>query len=165
MSLNRQIQSYIDEFRNVHGNGPHQITDIVQWMIAEGKWQPSIDEEMRLLTSHVREAMRSQYSTDPSGRRVRKNHSLRLEIVDNDGNAKQLYLWHTMEMAPPGFMQRSFQQRRDKIVDICWQFKQDVDSFNDYHNKGSFIQPEFNFTDDMAEKEIERLSAVIEHSA
>lgn len=155
MSHNKRLQEYADEYRREHGDGPFQLGDIANWMVRNGKWSPSFEEAEKILMPHLREAMRTQYVTDPDGRRVRRNHSLKMKIVENDGSSKQMSLWHTIDTAPAPFMKRSFQQRRDSIADDCWQLKQDVDSYNRFHNKGEQLFLELDFREDMEEREID----------
>jgi hypothetical protein len=51
-------------------------------------------------------------------------------------------------------MLESFQQRRAGAADICWQIKQDLDSYNKFQNKGAPLQISFDFRDDNEEREL-----------
>ena len=61
--------------------------------------------------------------------------------------------WWDIDLAPPHFMRDSFQQRRLSIADDCWQLKQDLDSYNKFYNKATLLQAEFDFREDMADRE------------
>ena len=56
------------------------------------------------------------------------------------------------------FVARSFAQRREKMVRALFQFKLDVDSYNENGNPVEPIQVVFDFTEDMAELEALRVS-------
>jgi hypothetical protein len=71
-----------------------------------------------------------------------------------DGTPTQTTFWYDKDIAPPQFMLESFQQRRGGAADICWQLKQDLDSYNKFHNKGTPLQISFDFRDDMEEREL-----------
>ena len=72
MSYHQQLQAYIEEYRRkVHG-GPVQVADIAAWLIREGRWAPSPQAALGLLARDLSEAMRTQYTTDAAGRRVRR---------------------------------------------------------------------------------------------
>jgi hypothetical protein len=103
--------------------------------------------------------MRTQYTTDAAGRRVRRKHAVRLKDTRPDGSKQQLVLWVDIELASPQFMQQSIQQRRQAIADDCWQLKQDLDSYNQYHNPAEPLQVLLDFTEDIEEREVERASA------
>lgn len=153
MSYNKQLQILIEEYRRDVGDGALQIPEIAAWMIREGKWKPSMQEAMALLSRDLSDAMRTQYATDPDGRRVRRKHAVRMKDTSADGSKKQLVFWYDIDLAPPDFMQRSVQQRREGIADDCWQLKQDVDSYNKFYNKAKSIQLLLDFTEDMEERE------------
>jgi hypothetical protein len=53
-------------------------------------------------------------------------------------------------------MQQSIQQRREAIADDCWQLKQDLDSYNEYHNPAEPLQVLLDFSEDVEEREAAR---------
>jgi hypothetical protein len=56
-------------------------------------------------------------------------------------------------------MQQSIPQRREAIADDCWQLKQDLDSYNQYHNPAKPLQGLLDFTEDVEEREAARAVA------
>ncbi len=97
--------------------------------------------------------MRTQCATDPDGRRVRRKHPVKYKEIGAEGKKPQHVLWFDMEIALPHFLHESLQQRRGGLRDACWQLKQDLDSFNKYHNKGEPIQIRLDSREDMEERE------------
>ncbi len=152
MSYNKQIQTHIEEYRRTVNNGPVTSREIALWLIRESKWEPSLDEAADILTRDVSDALRTQFTTDADGRRVRRKHAVRYKETLTDGTKQQLTLWYDIEIAPPHFMLQSFQQRREGIAGDCWQLKQDVDSYNKFHNNAAPIQMLLDFTEDMEER-------------
>src|SRR5689334_16423114 len=59
----------------------------------------------------------------------------------------------------PQFMAQSIQQRREAIADDCWQLKQDLDSYNQYHNPAEPLQVVLDFSEDVEEREAARASS------
>jgi hypothetical protein len=159
MSYHQQLQAYIEEYRRKVNGGPVQVADIAAWLIREGRWAPSPQAALGLLARDLSEAMRTQYATDPAGRRVRRKHAVRLNDAGPDGGKRQLVLWADIELASPQFMQQSVQQRRESIADDCWQLKQDVDSYNQFHNPAEPLQVPLDFTEDVEEREAARAAA------
>jgi hypothetical protein len=90
---------------------------------------------------------------------VRRKHALRLKDTGPDGAKRQLVLWVDIELASPQFMQQSIQQRRESIADDCWQLKQDLDSYNQFHNPAEPLQVLLDFTEDVEEREAARAAA------
>lgn len=97
--------------------------------------------------------MRTDYLTDAKGRRVRRNHALKRNIIQPDGTYKQMNFWQEIDIAQPQFMQASFAQRRASVADKLFQLKQDSDSYNENWNKAKPIQISFVFDEDMEERE------------
>ena len=154
MSYNKNIQALVEEYRRHVKDGPLISREIAAWMLQEGKCAPTIEEALDILTRHVSYAMRTQFTIDPDGRRVRRKHAVRYLEAMPDGMPTQTTFWYDKDIAPPQFMLESFQQRRGGAADICWQLKQDLDSYNKFHNKGTPLQISFDFRDDMEEREL-----------
>jgi hypothetical protein len=159
MSYHQQLQAYIEEYRRKVNGGPLQVADIAAWLIRDGRWAPSPQAAIGLLARDLSEAMRTQYATDAAGRRVRRKHAVRLKDTGPDGAKRQLVLWADIELASPQFMQQSIQQRRESIADDCWQLKQDLDSYNEFHNPAEPLQVLLDFTEDVEEREAARAAA------
>jgi hypothetical protein len=154
MSYNKEIQALVEEFRRDVSDGPVPSRVVAGWMLREKKWAPTQEEAIDILTRHVSYAMRTQFNTDPDGRRVRRKHAVRYLEAKPDGTPTQTAFWWDIEMANPQFMLQSFQQRRAGAADICWQMKQDLDSYNKFYNKGAPLQISFDFRDDNEEREL-----------
>ena len=161
MSYHQQLQAYIEEYRRRVCAGPVQVADIAAWLIGEGRWAPSPQAALGLLARDLSEALRTQYTTDAAGRRVRRKHALRLKDTGPDGRKQQLVLWADIELASPQFMQQSIQQRRESIADDCWQLKQDLDSYNQYYNPAEPLQVLLDFTEDVEEREAARANGSV----
>ena len=159
MSYHQQLQAYIEEYRRKVNGGPVQVADIAAWLIRENRWAPSPQAAIGLLARDLSEAMRTQYTTDAAGRRVRRKHALRLNDTGPDGAKRQLVLWVDIDLASPQFMQQSMQQRREAIADDCWQLKQDLDSYNQFHNPAEPLQVLLDFREDVEEREAARAAA------
>jgi hypothetical protein len=154
MSYNKEIQSFIEEYRRDVKDGPLASRQIAAWLLREKKWAPTTDEAIDILTRHVSYAMRTQFTIDPDGRRVRRKHAVRYSERRPNGTYTQTTFWYDKDIAPPQFMLESFQQRRAGAADVCWQIKQDLDSYNKFDNKGAPLQISFDFRDDMEEREL-----------
>jgi hypothetical protein len=159
MSYHQQLQAYIEEYRRRVNDGPLQVADVAAWLIREGRWAPSPQAALGLLARDLSEALRTQYTTDAAGRRVRRKHAVRLKDTLPDGSKAQLVLWVDIEGASPQFMAQSIQQRREAIADDCWQLKQDLDSYNQYHNPAEPLQVLLDFSEDVEEREAARASS------
>jgi hypothetical protein len=149
----KYLQELIEVYRREVADGPLSLSAIAIWILQKGSFRPSKEETIKLLVRHLSDAMRTQYTTDPDGRRVRRKHAVKYKETGPDGKKQQEVIWFDIEIAPPHFMHESLQQRRGGIADVCWQLKQDLDSYNKYHNKGEPIQILLNFSEDMEERE------------
>jgi len=134
---------------------------VAAWLIRDGGWAPSPQAAIGLLARDLSEALRTQYTTDAAGRRVRRKHAVRLSDLRPDGTRQQLVLWADIALASPQFMQQSIQQRREAIADDCWQLTQDLDSYNQYHNPAEPLQVLLDFTEDVEEREAARSRAPV----
>jgi len=90
---------------------------------------------------------------------VRRKHDVRLQDTRPDDTRQQLVLWADIALASPQFMQQSLQQRREAIADDCWQLKQDLDSYNQYHNPAEPLQVMLDVSEDVEEREAARSRA------
>ena len=153
MSFNKKILAFIEEYKKQFGAGAVQSREIAAWLLRENKCQPTIEESVDILARRVSAAMRTEFFIDADGRRVRRKHSVRYKETLEDGAKKQMTFWWDIDLAPPHFMRDSFQQRRLSIADDCWQLKQDLDSYNKFYNKATPLQAEFDFREDMADRE------------
>ena len=94
------------------------------------------------------EAMREEYYTDKSGRRVRLYHPARIK------RQGELFTeWDDIRSASRPHMHMSFQQHRRMIAGECRQLKTDLDSYNEAHVDEVAMQISFNFEMDILEIE------------
>jgi len=151
-NYNTRIQRYIEEYRKRVGNRPVDCHEIADWLISEKLWQPSPKDARNLLSRDISQAMRTQYTLDSHGRKVRRKHAVRVKETNDEGELKQMVLWSDVEFATPDFMQQSFQQRRSGLADGCWQLTKDLEYYNSTFNKAEPIEMLLDFRDDIDEK-------------
>lgn len=148
MSLLKQNQRTIREYRKSGEPWPATSGEIAEWALSAGKWQMQPDAVRKRCAEDMAEAMREEYYTDKSGRRVRLYHPARKK------KQGELFTeWDDIRSASRSHMQLSFQQHRRKIVGECKQLKTDLDSFNDAHSEDEALQISFDFNMDLAELE------------
>lgn len=144
----KQIQGIIAQYRLTGEPWPASKVMIADWVMRQGLWELPESVARARCAEDIARAMREEYMTDPSGRRVRVKHPASTTI-----HGKQMVLWDDIRTAPREHMKVSFQQRRQQIVGDCRQLKTDVDSFNDRDPAEQPIQMIFDFTMDLAELE------------
>lgn len=148
MSLLKQHQRIVREYRKSGQPWPATSKEIAEWAIANGKWQLQPAAVLKRCAEEMAAAMREEYFTDYKGRRVRLFHPAR---VQRQG---ELFTeWDDIRTASRSHMQMSFQQHRRKIVGECRQLKIDLDSYNDAHLDEEPMQISFDFNMDLAEIE------------
>ncbi len=152
-NYNRRIQEYIEEYRRTVKDGRLTAREIAVWLLRTRKCKPSIGQAVAVLSKDVAQALRTQYTTDPDGRRVRRKYAVRYKETLADGGKRQMTFWYDRDIAPPQFMYESFQQMRAGLANGCWQLKKNVDSYNKFLNKTAPIQVVFDFREDNAERE------------
>ena len=153
-SANAVLQGLIDQYRDEVADGPLTVSAIAIWILQNGKFRPSEEDTIKLLTRHLSDAMRTQFVFTPDGRRIRKKHAVRHKEAGADGKKQAMFTWFDIELAPPHFMHESLQQRRGSIADVCWQLKQDREGYNKHYNKGEPIpEPLLDFREDMEERQ------------
>ena len=148
MSLLKQNQKTVREYRASGQRWPAMAKEIGDWAILNGKWEMPRSAIRIKCAEEMAEAMREEYFTDKMGRRVRLLHPA---TVKRQG---ELFTeWDDIRTAPRTHMQLSFQQKRRAIAGECRQLKIDLDSYNDAHSNEEPIQISFNFSMDLAEIE------------
>ena len=148
MSLLRQNQRTVRAYRASGQHWPATAREIADWAILNGRWEIPSSAVRTKCAAEMAEAMREEYFTDESGRRVRLLHPAKVR--------RQGVLfteWDDIRTAPRAHMQLSFQQHRRKIAGECRQLKTDLDSFNDAHSDEEPLQVSFDFNMDLAEIE------------
>lgn len=148
MSLLKQHQRIVREYRKSGQPWPATAKDMAEWAIQNGKWYMQPAAVLKQCAEDMAQAMREEYFTDAKGRRVRLFHPAR---VTRQG---ELFTeWDDIRTASRSHMQMSFQQHRRKIVGECRQLKTDLDSYNDAHSGEEPMQISFDFNMDLAEIE------------
>ena len=148
MSLIKQNQRIVREYRATDNLWPATAKEIAAWAIRNSKWRIPLSAVKRKCAEEMAEAMRQEYFVDSKGRRVRLLHPAK---VRRQG---ELFTeWDDIRTAPRKHMQVSFQQHRKKIVGECRQLKTDLDSHNDAHPDEPTLQISFDFNMDLAEIE------------
>lgn len=154
-SYNEQLQKLASEYERLHPGEEYTSRSLTEWAVRNGKLAPRLQDQISLLSKDVARALRTSHFTDPRGRRVRNRHCVKQSLEKRDGKLVQQTFWQNLEFASPTFMAKSLAQRRTGVVDELWQIKQDTDSYNEFFNKAADVQMEFDFTEDMAEKQFE----------
>jgi hypothetical protein len=150
MSIVEQNQKIVVKYRESGQPWPATSVDIARWAISNKLWEIHPSKIARQCADQIADAMRQEYITDPQGRRIRVKH-----VAPYNVKGQMSLKWDDMRSASPKHMETSFAYKRQLIVSDCWQLKLEIDSYNENYNKGALIQGVFDFTDDMAELEIQ----------
>lgn len=151
MSLVEQNQKVISKYRESGESWPATAVEIARWAIHKKLWEIHPSKLVRQCADQLAQAMREEFITDPQGRRVRARHA-----APYPEQGKLALKWDDMRTASNQHMEMAFAHRRQQIVGDCRQLKTDIDSYNENYNKGGRpVQGYFDFTDDLAELEIE----------
>jgi hypothetical protein len=154
MSLIEQNQKIIEKYRNAGEKWPATKVEIARWAIAKKLWDIHPAKIVRQCAEQIGDAMREDYVYDPQGRKVRVKHAAPYEV-----QGRLEFRWDDMRTAEPLHMASSFTNQRNQMVNICHQLKQSIDSYNENWNKtGRPYQGKFDFTNDLAELELEERS-------
>lgn len=150
MSLIEQNQKIVAKYREAGLPWPATAPDIARWAIGQKLWDIHPARVVRQCADQIAEAMRQEYITDPQGRRVRVKH-----VAPYGEEGQMLLKWDDMRSASHKHMVTAFAYKRQLIVSDCRQLKLEIDSYNENYNTGRPIQGIFDFTDDLAELEIQ----------
>src|SRR5690242_15460032 len=102
----KQNQRIVEEYRLAGGAWPAKATEMADWALSRGKWELSREAKLRACAEDLAEAMRQEYMTDPTGRRVRTKHSAKGKRIDGE----QGHFWADILTATTGFMRISVAQ-------------------------------------------------------
>ncbi len=156
MKKKAQMDYVLDQYRLAHPNAdsaiePHLISP---WAISNGLIVPRIITQEEVLRRDLARHLKSEYVTDPQERRVRKNHSIPIEVQTQDG-PKRRSRWYSIFQAPPAHMQLSCALRRNMALNDCQQLELDLRSYND-NNLHSATLPklDYNFNVDIEEGDL-----------
>lgn len=151
MNQTEQLQEAFRAYEREHDHLPASATDVVKWAIDQELLAPPQPKDpTEILAGQLSRALRQEYATDAHGRRYRKNHAVTLT---KDG--VQYTIWAILDYAEHSHMEMAFSQRREQIVSDCLQLKTDVDVYNGFHPEQEPIQLVIDFTDDVAEREVQ----------
>lgn len=137
------LDRYLSE---VNGN-PVSLDEVADWALREGLYRPEPQDVKKMCRDAIADGARAQKRFD--GKRwYRAKHA----VIQNIGGV-QIPLWADIDKnASPSFMSKSIAQRRQGVVNNCFQMKMDVDHFNEANPAGQ-IPLILDFTDDVAERE------------
>jgi hypothetical protein len=151
MSQTVEMHEAWQAYEREHDNMPASAMDVIKWAVDRGMLSlPKPTDPREILAGQLARVLRQEYATDKHGRRYRKNHAVAVSK-----NGVQYTIWSTLEYADHSHMERAFTQRREQIVGDCLQLKTDVDVYNDLRPDRESIQLVIDFTDDVAEREIQ----------
>lgn len=145
--MQRIFQAYVDEV----GHEPVSLDVVAEWAVSNGLFSPEPRSVLKLCKEALADSLRQEKRVDAEGRWYRAKHPVRESV-----GGVQLTLWADIDFAPRIHMEKSFGQRRKSIVDDCFQIKQDVDHYNQYHAPDKPIQMILDFRDDVEELEAVR---------
>lgn len=142
----------LDRYLNEVNSDPVSLDEVADWALTNGLYRPEPRDVRKMCRDAIADGARAQKRFD--GKRwYRAKHA----VTQNIGGV-QIPLWADIDLnASPSFMAKSIAQRRQGVVNYCFQMKMDVDHFND-KNPDERIQLILDFTEDVAEREVsERL--------
>jgi hypothetical protein len=153
ITYKKRLQLLWHEYEK-HIGRPAKLRDAVQWGLANGKLTEPRMDPIAKLVSDMKDAVRSETSTDDQGREYRVNASV--TFVGSDG--VQDSLWGNVDSpaTPHEFVVEHFAQCRKGILDDCAKLKTSVDHYTDAHPERPRYQLVLDFTDDVAEREAMR---------
>lgn len=142
----------LDRYLNEVNSEPVSLDEVADWALTNGLYSPEPRDVKKMCRDAIADGARAQKRFD--GKRwYRAKHA----VTQNIGGV-QIPLWADIDVnASPSFMAKSIAQRRQGVVNNCFQMKMDVDHFNDI-TPSEKIQLILDFTEDVAEREVsERL--------
>ena len=147
-NFNEQMQRIFQAYVDQEGHEPVSLDAVAEWAVSNGLFSPAPRSVIKLCKEALADSLRQEKRIDAEGRWYRAKHPVRESV-----GGVQLTLWADIDFAPRVHMEKSFGQRRKSIVDDCYQVKQDVDHYNQYHAGDKPIQMILDFRDDIAELE------------
>lgn len=151
-SYKEQLQRLVNEYIKAGQPWPAKSRAIARWAIENNQWKPCNVSIQKMCARDISSAMRDEYHTDAQGRRVRTKHAAKFP---GEEPGEGMTLWGDIITSPREFLERAFSQRRSQIVGDCSQLKTDVDSFNDNRAANDPIELLLDFSDDVAELELD----------
>lgn len=146
----REMLYLVELYKQAHNlddSAEIDLAEVAHWAIANHHWERPPSEPEAILRRELARAMRNDYIEDPQGREVRKYHP----VLHYEGEHK-ISIWAEITTARPEHMQVSLQQRRQAILERCFQHKLDFDSYVENNIHGAILAPStYNFDPDMEE--------------
>ncbi len=153
MKKRAQMDYILEQYRLAHPDTDTSIEPhlIAPWAIAKGLIVPRVVTQEDVLRRDLAMHLKSEFVTDPQERRVRKHHSIPVEVQTADG-PKRRSKWYSIFEAPAAHMQLSFALRRSMALSDCQQLELDLRSYNDNNiYKETLPKLDYNFNLDIEE--------------
>lgn len=154
----RRYMAYIIEmFQKAHPDEDPALIEphlIARWAMQKGIYnRPPIHPEERLRRELSR-YLKTEYTTDPQNRHVRKHHAVIYSVQTADG-IKRRSRWWEYTHAPAKEMRAALQLRRNMALADVVQLNIDFESYNDNNVLGETLEAmDFNFNEDLKEKKM-----------
>jgi hypothetical protein len=156
MKKKAQMEYVLSQYRLAHPNTDPAIEPhlVAPWAIKKGIIIPRVVTQEDVLRRDLSTHLKSEHVTDPQERRVRKNHSIPVEVQTQDG-VKRRSKWYSIFEAPAAHMHLSLALRRSMALSDCQQLELDLRSYND-NNVHSAVLPnlDYNFNLDIEEADL-----------
>jgi len=143
------LQRLFHDYAEQHGATEINLDDVFAWAMQNNLWEPTKKSLRSQFRQEMSRALSEEKVTDPQGRSIRRNHAAK--VVDGDSTG---YLWSDVFDAAPDHMQRSLQERRQRLVAMAIRHKRDVDSYNENNVHGAQLYFEYDLSVDIEEHEM-----------
>lgn len=153
----RYMQYLLEKYQAEHPEeDPSQVEPrrVAEWAVRRGIYQrPPTKPEDRLRRELAR-YLKTEYTTDPQGRHVRKHHAV-VYYVETAQGLQRRSRWYEIYHAAPEEMQAALQLRRRMAFQDVRQLSLDFESYNDNNVRGGVLEPmDFNFNEDLKESKM-----------
>jgi hypothetical protein len=143
--LNEQLQKIVEDYRAAGCPWPATREQIAEVAVANDRYQPTRGMAVSQCAEMFGRAMGLEHVRDKKGRGVRKYNAARIHE-----NGQLLIKWDDWNADRP-FMEIAAANRRNQILDQCWQLKNDMYSYNERRCPDQPIQMNFDFNLDLEE--------------
>ncbi len=150
-----KIRKICDQFRKENENKPFNIDEVVVWAVNKKLLDlPEINNilemQFKKLHKEVYDVVSNEYGLH-NNKKYRKNRVVKTDKKDGTSG----FLWDSVDTCSRDHMWGSVKQQREQVVSEMLQMKIDVDVWNDIHQNEELIQLVLDFTDDIAEREVQ----------
>jgi hypothetical protein len=147
----------IEQYQDAHPDEDASLVEphlVAAWAIKKGLYKkPPVLPEDRLRRELSR-FLKTEYTTDPQGREIRKHHAVVYTVQTPEGT-KRRAKWYEIYHAPSDAMQAALQLRRQMAFRDVVQLSLDFDSYNDNNLVGASLEAmDFDFNKDLAEAKL-----------